>query len=108
MNKKIEKTLTKFAEPLGLSVDTSTGVIYGTYHSYKLFLVQENNNSYSLVAHFSLSKEGELPNQEEVKEVLSESKEITDCVIQGCVGPIDEFLEDERLPKCLYLLRNDH
>ncbi|MDV7738252.1 hypothetical protein [Enterococcus casseliflavus] len=40
MNKKIEKTLTKFAEPLGLSVDTSTGVIYGTYHSYKLFLVQ--------------------------------------------------------------------
>ncbi|OTO31405.1 hypothetical protein A5876_002021, partial [Enterococcus sp. 3C8_DIV0646] len=29
MNKKIEKTLTKFAEPLGLSVDTSTGVIYG-------------------------------------------------------------------------------
>lgn len=83
MNKKIEKTLTKFAEPLGLSVDTSTGVIYGTYHSYKLFLVQENNNSYSLVAHFSLSKDGELPNQEEVKEVLSESKEIIDCVIQG-------------------------
>ena len=52
MNKKLVKTLSSFAETLGLSVDPKMGVIYGTYRSYKVILTQLNNNSYSFAATF--------------------------------------------------------
>lgn len=83
MNKKEEKTLHKFAEPLGMSVDGNNGVIYGEYEGYHVYLTRANNNSYSFAVNFSLNKAGELPQQDEVKRVVKESKDIIDCVIQG-------------------------
>lgn len=83
MNKKEENTLRKFAAPIGLSVDHNNGVIYGVYQGYHLYLIRANNNSYSFTVNFSLNKAGELPQQDEVKQVVKESKDIIDCVIQG-------------------------
>lgn len=83
MNKKEEKTLQKFAAPLGLSVDGKNGVIYGEYEGYHVYLIQVNPNSYSFAVNFSLNKAGELPQQDEVKQIVKESKDIIDCVIQG-------------------------
>ena len=83
MNKKLVKTLSSFAETLGLSVDPKMGVIYGTYPSYKVILTQLNNNSYSFAATFSISKNQELPSSEQVRQVVTDSKDILDCSVQG-------------------------
>ncbi len=83
MNKKLVKTLSSFAETLGLSVDPKMGVIYGTYRSYKVILTQLNNNSYSFAATFSISKNQELPSSEQVRQVVTDSKDILDCSVQG-------------------------
>jgi hypothetical protein len=83
MNKKLLKTLSGFAEAVGLAVDPKLGVIYGVYNSYEIFLTQVNSNSYSFIATFSISKNQELPSSEQVKQVVNDSKNISDCAVQG-------------------------
>lgn len=121
MNKNHLKALNKIADGLQLSLDQSTGTIFGTVRGYQ-FCLNSVNDSLVFTLKFSLKQNGQHPEAELLKQVVKESKAITNCNIQGfqvfynvktvmtanksiekleeVLDLVTQFLEDYRFTNC--------
>jgi len=82
MERPYVKSLEKIATQLELSLDKPTSSIYGGVNGYKLCLIPFNE-SYRFTLKLSLKQENELPDANKLKEVVSQSKSIVECTVQG-------------------------
>ncbi|MGX7195522.1 hypothetical protein [Enterococcus olivae] len=121
MSKKFVKALTKIAEETNLSVDKQLALIFGEFNGYTLCLIPYNE-SYTFTLQLSLSQNSELPDADLLKRVVSESKIISACTVQGhqvnytlktgltanksteklreALEIITDFLKDQRMVSC--------
>lgn len=82
MNKRYMRSLEKIADQLGLSLDRQTVTIFGAFNDYLVCLLPVNE-TYTFTLKLSINHTNEMPNPELVKQVVSESKVISNCKVQG-------------------------
>lgn len=82
MNKKYMRTLSGFAEQLGLKLDSQTLSIFGVHNGYSVCLTPVNG-TYQFMLSVSVSQEGGVPDQNILKQTISQSKAISSCKVQG-------------------------
>lgn len=82
MNKHYLKSLDKIADQLELSLDKQTATIFGVFNGYQVCLLPFNE-TYTFTLKLSISRKNAVPDSELVKQVVSESKLIANCKVQG-------------------------
>ncbi|WP_440895456.1 hypothetical protein ACS127_12945 [Amphibacillus sp. Q70] len=82
MNKNYLKSLDRIANQLELSFDKQTAIIFGVFNGYMVCLIPFNE-TYTFTLKLSISRKNEMPDSELVKQVVSESKIIANCKVQG-------------------------